>query len=255
MSKNFELMQEAFREMERESPPAPETGPILFPGIGEATKTSEVSAEFDAVAQEECLRLVQRLFLSQASNAYRVVVFAGIDRGSGCSRVCLESARILASNTSSRVCVVDANFRTPALSDFCEMPNHHGLADCLAQDGSIGTFAKRVRSSNLWLLSAGALTGSSPALLNSDRLKHRVQELRDEYQYILIDVPALNLHTDAVAVGQVSDGVVLVLHADSTRRESALRGIQSLRDARVEVLGAVLNRRTFPIPEFVYRRL
>jgi len=82
-----------------------------------------------------------------------------------------------------------------------------------------------------------------------------VQELRDEFQYVLIDVPALNLYADAVAIGHIADGVVVVLHADSTRRESALRGLECLKDAGVEVLGAVLNRRTFPIPEFVYRRL
>ena len=95
----------------------------------------------------------------------------------------------------------------------------------------------------------------SPSLLNSDSLKLRLQELRKEFDYILIDSPALNLYADAVTLGRNADGVVVVLQAQSTRRESALKGLASLRDAHVEVFGAVLNRRTFPIPNFVYRRL
>jgi Mrp family chromosome partitioning ATPase len=95
----------------------------------------------------------------------------------------------------------------------------------------------------------------SSSLLHSDSLKLRLQELRKEFDYILIDSPALNLYGDAITLGRNADGVVVVLQAESTRRESALKGLESLRDANVEVLGAVLNRRTFPIPDFVYRRL
>jgi Mrp family chromosome partitioning ATPase len=95
----------------------------------------------------------------------------------------------------------------------------------------------------------------SPSLLNSDSVKVRLQELRKEFDYILIDTPALNLYSDAVTLGRNADGAVVVLQAESTRRESALKGLASLREANVDVLGAVLNRRTFPIPDFVYRRL
>src|SRR5215471_14632386 len=107
-------MQEAFREMERGRSPVSDSGPLLFPRVEEVKAERSGVTDFDATGQEECLRLVQRLFLSQATNTRRVVAFAGIDRGSGCSRVCLESARILGANTSGPVCVVDANFRAPA---------------------------------------------------------------------------------------------------------------------------------------------
>ena len=95
----------------------------------------------------------------------------------------------------------------------------------------------------------------SPSLLSSDRLRVRLQELRKEFDYVLIDSPALNLYADAVALGGIAEGLVIVLQAESTRRESALKGLQTLRQAHIKVLGAVLNRRTFPIPHFVYRRL
>src|SRR5215469_12509161 len=104
MSRNFELMQETLRdaELDLEVPaphreaPAPHPAPILFPETGEAAPSRSSSLGLDRVAQEECLKLVQRIFLTQSANLPRTIVFAGVDPGDGCSRICVETARILA---------------------------------------------------------------------------------------------------------------------------------------------------------------
>jgi succinoglycan biosynthesis transport protein ExoP len=95
----------------------------------------------------------------------------------------------------------------------------------------------------------------SPNLLNSDRFKLRFEELRKEFDYVLIDAPSLTRYADATALGRLTDGLVLVLEANSTRKEAALRVMENLRAAQIPVLGAVLNKRTFPIPESLYQRL
>lgn len=254
MSKNYELMQEALGEALIGTPSSRESEKIVFLESEDDRRVTRASSDFDAFAQQECFKLVQRIFLGQP-DVFRIVVFAGIDRGNGCSRICVETARILAASTSGSVCLIDANLRTPSLPEFLGTPNHRGLVTSLLEDGEIRSFTKQLEPSNLWLLSAGTVDPSSPSLLNSDRLKARVQELRKEFDYILIDSPALNLYADALALGGIAEGLVVVLQADSTRRESALKGLQTLREARINVLGAVLNRRTFPIPHFVYRRL
>jgi polysaccharide biosynthesis transport protein len=254
MSRNFELMQEALKETRHGLPASQDPAKVVFLA-SETERNSYGDSHFDAIAQQECFRLVQRLFLGQPQNLFRTVVFAGIDRGNGCSRICVETARILAANTPSSVCLVDANLRSPSLPGFLGMSNNRGLVNSLLEEGEIQTYAMQVQPSNLWLLSGGTHGPESPSHLNSERLRVRFQELRDAFDYILIDTPALNAYADAITLGRIADGVVLILQADSTRRESALRGLQALRDANIEVLGAVLNRRTFPIPGFVYRRL
>jgi len=255
MSKHFELLQEELKEMRTGTEIIPESRAILFPNLESAPNSRRAQQDFDPVAQQECLKLVQRIFLGQLAHVRRTIVFAGVDRGSGCSRICVEVARTLAANTSGSICVVDGDFRNPSLPHFFRVSNGRGLADCLLEEGGIRGFAKQLTPSNLWLLSSGALAPEVPSLLNSESFKLRSQELRREFDFVLIDTPALNLYSDAVALGRVADGAIVVLEADSTRRESALKGLQSLRDAHIEVLGAVLNRRTFPIPDFVYRRL
>jgi Mrp family chromosome partitioning ATPase len=86
-------------------------------------------------------------------------------------------------------------------------------------------------------------------------MKERIAELRSEFDYLLIDAPPLNSYADGMIFGRLADGVVLVLEANTTRREAALRVTESLRAMKIPVLGAVLNNRTFPIPEAVYKRL
>jgi Mrp family chromosome partitioning ATPase len=251
LSKNFELMQEA-TEMEQEQVAAPGLKQVV-PLVGRDDNKHPSRFAFDRITREGLLKLVQHLFLGQAEKRRHVVVFAGIDPGNGCSRLCSETARALADNISGSVCLVDANLRAPSLSQLFSVTNHEGLADALLKEEPIRTFTKPVYHENLWLLSSGSPV-KGPHLLNSKRLKVRFDELRKEFDHVLIDAPPLNQYADGRALGQVADGVVLVLEANSTRRESAVYAVEALRVAQIEVLGAVLNNRTLPIPESVYRK-
>jgi protein-tyrosine kinase len=209
----------------------------------------------DEVTREESFKLVQNIFLLQKDDSPRVVAFAGIDSGNGCSYICAQVAETLAAQKIGSVCLVDANLRSPSLPEFFEVSNHCGLTDALSKDGSIRDFIRVVRYDNLCLLSCGSLTAESPSLLNSEAMKARLAELRKEFDYVLIDSPPLNIYSDGVTVGQLADGLVLVLEANSTRRETAVRVAENLRAAQIKILGAVLNKRTFPIPGSLYNRL
>jgi capsular exopolysaccharide synthesis family protein len=256
MSKNFELMQQAGKNPQfRPSPRLGSQIPLVEePANGNSHRGEAISARDDA-AGEEVLRLVQRVFLLEAGETPRVVVFAGIDHGNGCSRICARAAETLAKNHRGSVCLVDANLRSPALPEMFDTTNHYGLSDALLREGPIRNFAKPVRGDNLWLLSSGSLAADSPSLLNSERLKLRFAELRKEFDFVLIDAPPLTRYADAIALGQITDGLILVLEANSTRREAALRVTNNLRSSQIRVLGAVLNKRTFPIPASLYKRL
>jgi Mrp family chromosome partitioning ATPase len=107
----------------------------------------------------------------------------------------------------------------------------------------------------LWLISAGALSAASTTLLTSERIKSRLAELRSEFTFIIIDAPPLTRYADAIAIGKLADGLVLILEAGATRREAAQLASTNLRSSGIPILGAVLNKRTFPIPEKIYKRL
>jgi Mrp family chromosome partitioning ATPase len=218
------------------------------------TAAGELSAA-DSAVREESLKLVQRLFRPTGPAAQKTVMFAAIDSKNGCSWLCAVIARLLAESVSGSVCLVESNFRTPTLAKVLGVDNHYGLADALRQEGAIRSFAKQIGPNNCWLLSSGSLLQDSLQLLNGDRMKERVSELRKEFDYLVIDAPPLITYADAMVLGRLVDGVVLVLEANETRREAALQVTESLRTSKIPVLGAILNNRTFPIPSALYKRL
>jgi len=113
----------------------------------------------------------------------------------------------------------------------------------------------RLSPSNLYLLSSGSVQEGVEALLASDKMRSRVTELYAQFDYVLFDVASLKTCNDGVVLGRSADGIVLVLRANSSRRETALKAVQELKATKVEVLGAVLNQRTFPIPDAIYKYL
>jgi len=259
MSRNFELMQRAGKAWS-----VPPVIPVEKTRPGLSIRKREILAtvprhegglDIAHLAREEALRLVQGVFLLPAEAAPRLVVFAGIDHGNGCSRICSEAAKILENQVSGSVCLVEANFRSPSLPKLLGTTNHHGLTDSLIADGPIRAFARPLYSDKFWLLSSGSITADSHALLSSSRLLNRFDELRSEFDYVVVDAPPLTHYSDAIALGKAADGFVLILEANSTRREAAVKISENLRANQVRILGAVLNKRTFPIPDRLYRTL
>jgi Mrp family chromosome partitioning ATPase len=199
------------------------------------------------------LKLVQKLFLRTSDDPAKVVMFTGADCGCGCTSVCAGAAEALAAQVDESVCVLDANLRFPALHYCFSARNDIGLTDAIASSDPIGNFAQQLQGDNLWFISAGSKM--STAFPSIRRVTDRITELRNRFGYVLIDTSPVNSYAEAMQFGQLSDGAVLVLASDATRKEAARRAKESLESAQVRLLGAVLNKRTFPIPGFIYSRI
>ena len=154
------------------------------------------------------------------------------------------------------VCVVDANFRSPSLHEYFGLGGAPGFADAVLIDSSpIETLAQQVPGSNLWVVPSGSRAADLHVLFTSDRLQSRMKELVGKFDRVLINAPPASLYADAALLGKLVDGVILVLKSSSTRRETARKVKESFDAASVRLIGAVLNERTFPIPERLYRKL
>lgn len=246
MSKNFELLSRAERDMEASR----------FQVATMPVRAADPAPRgLDPRAREETIRLVQRLFLAAGAGAPRVVVFTGAEQGDGCSWVAVHTAQTLASQVAGSVCLVDGNFRNPDIHRYFGVDPNQGLSEAILQSGPVRQFTQLTAQRNLWVLPAGKTVADTHSLLKSARLAARIAELRAEFDHVLIDVPPINAYVDGLSMGQLTDGFVLVLQANTTRREAARKAKETIEGARLRLLGAVLNKRTFPIPMSIYSRL
>ncbi len=226
MSTNFEIVRQPNQDLElchvSERPIVP-------------SRTSGRGLDLQKLTREETIKLIRRVFFLGATTP-RVVVFSGIEHGSGCSWVCARTAQVLAAHVDGPVCLVEANLRNPSL--------HRYFESVVPGDPS-----------NLWLLSHAVTHADWQAPPGLDRLQSRVSDLRANFAHILIDAPPIDAYADAVLLGGIGDGLVMVLEANNTPREAAMRAKEIVDAAGIRLLGAVLNKRTFPIPERLYRKL
>jgi Mrp family chromosome partitioning ATPase len=88
-----------------------------------------------------------------------------------------------------------------------------------------------------------------------ERYRERFAEVREAFDYVLISAPPIRCEVEAGLIGRLADGVVLVVEANHNRRDTVRRAKEQMESAQVRLLGAVLDQRTFPIPEGLYRRL
>lgn len=209
-----------------------------------------------ALVEDQVKTLVQRIFVVvDAAKPPEIVAFSGVDTGAGCSWVCARASEVLADQVSGNVCVVDANLRSPSLHEFFRLEKGAGFADAMRDNRPLREFARRAWGKNLWIITAGNSGREPNGALNPALLRKRISELRSEFAHILIDTPPSSSYPDAVLLGQLTDGIILVVGSRTTRREPARIAKESFQAAKIPLLGAVLNKRTYPIPDLLYRML
>jgi Mrp family chromosome partitioning ATPase len=249
MSRNFELLHEAgkVQDMLRQR--------LEVTASATLVATGSPALHIEGAARDEVMKLVQSLFLVNGPHRIRQVVFAGAEPGSGTSWMCAHCAEILAAQGVGSVCVADCNVVSPALHKQFRVQNHFGMADALQGNEPIRQYVQQLSRPNLWLLSGGSPSGKSEELLTQETMRRRMLELRAEFDYVLLDVAAVSEGNQAAILGSWCDGVAIVVKANSTNRKDARQAVKDIQAAHALVLGAILNQRTFPIPESIYNRL
>ena len=80
-------------------------------------------------------------------------------------------------------------------------------------------------------------------------------QLRLLFDYVLIDCPALHTATDTLSLAPFIDGIILVVEAGKTRKEQIRNAEKSIQFAHGRLLGHILNKRSYVVPNWLYRRL
>jgi Mrp family chromosome partitioning ATPase len=191
-------------------------------------------------------RLLAELCLPDAP---RRIGIAGCHAGAGASTVALNLALLLRERQDSPVWLVEADLRRPVLAGWLGVAGggfnrlaegETTLADCGVQDAATG----------LHLLAATAV--AQPLLL-LQKAAERLAAFTGER--LLVDLPPVLGAPDATLLAPRLDGVLLVLEAEGTRWEVAREARHRLEAAGARVIGAVLNKKPHPIPNWLYRLL
>jgi capsular exopolysaccharide synthesis family protein len=151
------------------------------------------------------------------------------------------SIAIALAQGGQRVCIVDADLRRPRLHRIFDRVGDSGLTNALVGDATVAEIAKPTVVPNLWSIPAGPLPPNPADLLQSERFRRFIQELRERFDRVVIDSPPLVAVTDSAIISTLVDGTVFVVRAFQTGKHVSAQGLRALRDVEAPVIGAVLN--------------
>lgn len=170
----------------------------------------------------------------------QIIMISSSQPGEGKSTTCANMAVTFA-HANKRVLVIDADLRKPAQHYMFSVSNHTGLSNALLNRMEPQEVIQRTSTDMLSVLAAGPVPHHPSELLSSKEMGSLLERLRDDYDLIIIDTPAIMSYTDAQIVAAQSDGVVLVIDSGNVKKEVVLKAKASLAHVQANLIGAVLN--------------
>jgi exopolysaccharide transport family protein len=192
------------------------------------------------------------LLLTSVGAPPKVILITSALPQEGKTTTSINSAIVLAQK-GTRVLLIDADLRRPAIHKTLGMGPRSGLSNVLT--GSINVQQAIVRSPllpSLYVLPAGPSPPNPAELLASSAMKDVLEELRNQFDHIVIDTPPTLSVTDAVVMSTRSDAVVLVIRSGHTTKQALRRSRDILLQVNAKVSGVLLNAVDLSSPDYYY---
>lgn len=192
---------------------------------------------------------------TEATEGVRVIAVTSCYSGEGTSTISCNLAMALAGNADGRVLLVDANIRKPSLHKLFDTPLSPGLTEVILKEqtnpGNVESFA----GGNLDFIPCGQRVVNFAQLFDSRAFIEVLELWKREYSYIVFDSGAVAELSATIRLLRLVDTTLLVLEAERTRFEVAQRVKESLEQSQSKLLGVVLNKRRFHVPQWLYRHI
>lgn len=175
------------------------------------------------------------------------VCLTSANKGAGTTTIACNLATTFVAN-HSKVLLIDCNINKPTVNKYFSIDNALGLSDMLLNQDynnyyKYCTNFKDDHSNNLlYVMESGQKVKNSLDLLSSRYFNEFMDEMRKQFDFILIDCPSLEDSNDVIAVGHIVDGTILVVSLPETEKNNAKKALQQLNRNGVNVIGTVLNK-------------
>ena len=190
----------------------------------------------------EAFRAIRtNVLFSSAEEGSKTIVITSTAPGEGKTTVASNIGIALA-QASQRVLIVDADMRKPRVHSVFGQTQEPGLSNVLVGNAKASEAIRGTAVSGLWTMTAGMLPPNPSELLGSKRFKDFISTLGQHFDWVIIDTPPVMAVTDSCIAAHRTHGTIFVVGAEMTSRFATRRAVEQLRQAKCDVIGAILNR-------------
>jgi receptor protein-tyrosine kinase len=189
----------------------------------------------------EAFRQVRtNLLFADVDRPPHVITITGATSGEGRTTVAINLALAL-SETGSSVVFVEGDLRRPKANEYLSLVDTGGLTSVLSGTATIEQVIQTSDRHHVKVLGPGPLPPNPSELLGSQQMMSALSSLRKQFDYVVIDAPALLPFTDGAVLAAMSDGVIIVVRHRHTKIDQLRRAVGVLEGLDCNFLGAILN--------------
>ena len=217
---------------------------------GVASKELVMARDQLSLTAESYRTIRTALLLAKAEHPPKVILLTSPAPGEGKTVTTVNLAAALAQSGQS-VVVVDGDLRKGRCHKLANVSNQTGLANVLAGQVGLRSAMRETSVKNFYLLPRGVLPPNPADLLMSRKMQEVLNELRNTFDFVLIDSPPAIAVSDAAVISAFCDGVLLVFHGQRTTAQAARQAVERLDSINATLLGVILNGVDMRNPDYV----
>ncbi len=206
-------------------------------------------------ASEQYRSIRINLQSQNTQNPPRILEISSSTYGEGKTITAINLAIVMAQDINKPILLIDCDLRKPQICQYLGLTPREGLMDLLTSNIPLESILLPTKIKNLTVLPGTKVVPNPASLLESAGMKHLLSEAKSRFEYVIIDTAPVLSVTDAGVIGSQTDGVLLIIRADRTKKEVIQRAQSALAEAQAKIIGSVLTCIQHPIPDFIYRHL
>jgi capsular exopolysaccharide synthesis family protein len=208
-------------------------------GAAEVNKRRIAIIQPDSYVAEQFRALRGRIDAIASERTIKTIVVTSAFPNEGKTTASVNLSAVTALSLGRRVLLIDCDLRKPKVHGALGLQPQKGLAEVLRDEATIDEAVMKVEGANFEVLPVRSRPSNPSELLGSKEMRKLIDDVSERYDRVILDSPAALGLPDAKAISELSDGVVLVVRADSTTQQD----IESLLDIvdHQRVLGLLLN--------------
>ncbi len=209
--------------------------------IADQRRLLHKNLNFAASEQYKLLRTNLQFTLPENNRGCSILGITSAMRGEGKSTTSVNLAYTLA-EAGKKVLLIDGDLRLPSIAKKMDIAATPGLSNLLLDiDLEKLEMYKSNQLDNWYILPAGDIPPNPSELLGSARMEKLLGLLAEKFDVIVIDLPPINLVSDALALSSSIDGIVLVVREGYTERREFSNCVRQIQLSNVKILGCVMN--------------
>lgn len=196
---------------------------------------------FVRAKHEDFSKLAANIHYLTKEKSIRTIMLTSLEVGDGKTFIGFNLAIKLALN-GQKTLFIDANLRKSDSRMLFNLPERKGLTSIISGYYEIDKVIQETNTDNLSFLSTGPLPPNPAQFLQSKAMAEMLDELKEQFEVIIIDTPALT-KADSISLLPTVDGCIYVADASKTPEDKALQSLESIKKVGGAILGVVLNNK------------